>query len=166
MTSPRKNNDRESEVPSSGVRTVVSLWLVIHLFCVVVSLTTTATMSPLQLRLRQVLNPYTQLLNLDANGVQWSLTDAGELDVDHYFEIELSDGAHAGDVITLPDRGWAGGQQRKRIQRIGRAVAYFAQVVGDDNRAALIAGGIAAPVVRQYGATRAIIRCRQLTFSI
>ncbi len=155
-----QKHDDQPAGPSGTVRTYVSLWLVIHLFCVGVALSTTSTMSPMHVRLRQVLNPYTQLLHLDGNGVQWAVNDGGELDVAHYFEIELTDGPHRGEIIVLPDRGWSVGQQRKRFRRIGRAVAYYAQVVDNDNAAALIAGRIAAPIVRQYEATRAILRCR------
>ena len=62
------------ETPSESTRTVISLLLFCHLFCVVVVLSASYAPSVLQARLLRVLRPYTQTLNLDLDFTPYDLT--------------------------------------------------------------------------------------------
>jgi len=77
----------QGEKSGDAFRSVVSLILVVHLFCVAVALTSNLAPSPLQERLVTVLAPYLQLVNLDLNYTPYYLTHETSLDTDHWIEV-------------------------------------------------------------------------------
>jgi hypothetical protein len=85
MLSPE--NPKPPELPSEGVRGIVSLLLVVHLFAIVVVLGSYTSASMLQRQLAATLRLYTRTLNFDLTHVfpavaRLHLTHAGPSDVD------------------------------------------------------------------------------------
>jgi hypothetical protein len=84
---PPQETSKPPELPSEGVRGIVSLLLVVHLFAVVVVLASYTSASLLQVQLAKTLRPYTRTLNFDLTHVfpavaRLHLTHAGPTDVD------------------------------------------------------------------------------------
>ena len=158
MASTKPNPDVEDTTPtqtSETFRSIVSLVLIIHFFCVFVGITCVAQpFSPFQARLRYVLWPYTQLLNFDLEGKPYYLTyysdpgaEAEEFTDPHTdFRVEVlpaeKDPNDEDSWISLNDTGWRGGERNKRYQRLATimdevsenktAVSLLAQGVGND----------------------------------
>lgn len=148
--------DKTSENKSGeAFRSVVSLALVIHFFCVLVAMTCVAEpYSPFQARLRYVLWPYTQLLAFDLDNEPYYLTsyvDPG-VEAEEFFDphadfrVEIlpaeKDPADDSNWISLSEVGWNGGERNRRYRRLATimnavsedktAVSLLVQGVGND----------------------------------
>jgi hypothetical protein len=129
---------------SEGVRSILSLLIFIHLFCVVVSLFGNESASVLRDRLVGLLGSYTRLLNLDPEFTAGlHLTHATEYEDDHQLVLEIDD-----QVLVYPptEETWGTSllgfrQQRWRLltQRLGllattgndEAIAELARAIGE-----------------------------------
>jgi hypothetical protein len=118
-------NEPSPKLPNETVRTVVSLWLVFHLFGIALALATDTGMGRSQLleRMKRApfLSQYLYALWLDV-GYSYPLT-AGEQDGDYSIETELvyTDGHHGDRAsLALPD---AHGQRLERYQALARRAA-------------------------------------------
>ncbi len=149
-------------------RSVITLLLILHLFCIFIALSASVLASPLQLRILAVLRPYVRTLNFEIPYAQYHLTHATPLDVDHRIEL-LPQGASADNPdnwYVLPDVGFRGFDRYKRYQRLGKRMAILEQLSqngAQDMGAALseIARGVSAHFVHTGQFTPAQLRCRQ-----
>lgn len=152
--------DPGDDAPSPWGRSLLSLLLIVHLFCVAVALSSNYSPSPLQTRLLERFQFYLRTLNFDLNFTPYYLTHAMESDVDHRIEV-LPQGENpaAGESwVVLPGSGWHGGQGYKRLQRLGQVMAFYSQ---DDATAALFAQAVGRNFLQQRGVTPQQIRCRR-----
>lgn len=151
--SSRPGDNPDTKQPSEVFRSVVSLVLFIHFFCVFVGMTCVAEpYSPFQARLRYVLWPYTQLLAFDLDNEPYFLTDyvdpgaEAEQFTDPYadFRVEVlpaeKDPADEDNWVSLNDTGWKGGERNRRFRRL----ATIMNAVSEDKTAvSLLAQGVA-----------------------
>jgi hypothetical protein len=142
-------------------RSIISIFLFIHIFILFTCLTTSFTSSSFQQRLLDVFRPYTQGLNFDLGGTQLYLTHASVRDVDHRIEV-LRQGTDRTTAATWEpiSRGWQGSERLHRYQRLADALAFVQE---DEEPTALIAEAIARNYLEAEGETIEQIRCRQHT---
>jgi len=145
---------------SDKTRSVVTLLLVLHIFCVFVALSASVSPSALQTRVLAVLRPYTRLVNLEVPFAKFYLTYAGEPDTDHRLEL-LPPDASADDPSSwyvIPDVGLRGSDRYLRYQRLGEVVADFSDA---DEIASRVATDAAINYRERYGELPKTFRCRQ-----
>ncbi len=146
---------------NEAVRSVLSLLLVIHLFCIFMAVGTVLPTAPLHRRLVYILAPYVQLLNFDVDSTPYYLTHNTNLDVDHRIELlpRGADRSVADNWAVLPDVGFRGGERYRRFQRLAHVMAYFTQT---DQEAipAIIAKAVVQSYLSHTGAAPAYVRCR------
>ncbi len=154
--------------PSDLTRSIISLLLVVHLFCVFTVLASTYLRSTLQSRLVSIFGVYTELLAFDPGQfIPYFYTHGRTRDDDAVFSLDLYP---AGDVpvaqrqliktVFFPEGGsnWLG--ERRRTIRLAQQLAYFADPEVDrDDLAAEIARGVGSRVMREHGAQAAVLRC-------
>jgi hypothetical protein len=154
--------------PSDLARSILSLLLFIHFFCVFTVLASTYLRSPLQARLVSIFGVYTELLAFDPGQfTPFFYTHGRTRDDDATFSLDLypeSDAPVAQrqliKTIVLPHGGsnWLG--ERLRTIVLARQLAYFADPEVDrDDLAAEIARGVSSRVMREHGARAAVLRC-------
>jgi len=154
--------------PSDLTRSIVSLVLCIHFFCVFTVLASTYLRSSLQARLVSIFGVYTELLAFDPGQFTPFFYTHGRIrDDDATFSLDLYP---AGEVpvaqrpliktVLLPSGGanWLG--ERYRTIMLARQLAYFADPEVDrDDLAAEIARGVGSRMMREHGARAAVLRC-------
>ncbi len=149
---------------SEGVRSVVSLLILIHLFCVAISLLGNESASVLRNRLSGVLGPYTRLLNLDPEFTAgFHLTHAMEYEDDHQLLIEL-DGVGPSLLYPNPQASWSGiwlGFREQRWRLLAQRLGVLANEDNDDAVAEL-ARAVGEAVFAATDAQHLVIRCRRL----
>ena len=168
----RKSRDErsadDSATPSDEtVRSLVTLFLVLHLFCLFVAFWSSVSPSPLQVRLLSVIRPYTRLLNFELPYSQYNLTHATDIDVDHRIEVLAAEKEET-DLkgwIVLPDAGSRAGERYKRYQRFARQMARYNQLSSVFPDMAALASKLAQDTAANFVHQREIkpkeIRCRQ-----
>ena len=172
----------QGEKSGDAFRSVVSLILVVHLFCVVVALGSNLAPSPLQERLVTVLAPYLQLVNLDLNYTPYYLTHETALDTDHWIEVlpseakadaeaQLREADRPGaevptdaDIeddawLNLTDKGLRGGDRRHRYQRYAKIMDIYAD---REDFSGTIAERAVLYASSRLGIDSIQIRCRRL----
>jgi len=142
-------------------RSIISIFLFIHLFILFTCLTTSFTSSSFQQRLLGIFQPYTQVLNFHLGGTKLFLTRASVRDVDHQIEV-LRQGRDRTTAATWEpiSRGWQGSERLQRYQRLADAMALVQE---DEEPTALIAEAIARNYLETDGKAIEQIRCRQHT---
>ncbi len=148
----------EPAIASQGLRTLVSFLLFVHLFAVAVAIASSnyrASGLVRQLRLR-FLTPYLQTLNMDM-AYNFHLTHADELDVDHFFEMEIESDGGDKKTVTLPEAGIRPAERRRRYQQLAFETAAL---VGNDVGESVLPRAVAARLLVENGGTRGTIRCR------
>lgn len=181
---PASSQDTPSSEPeqtlSGTARALISLAVVIHLFCVFVALTANAVnVSELHSRLAGKLAAYTQSLNFEPAFVQDRSANVNEVvpyfltynrqlfdstippieharspDCDHRIEV-LPEGKEATDPtqwIVIPDGGFRAGEQYKRQQRFARNLGFFGTTPNNEDPAATLTRSI----VRHYLVERGV----------
>ena len=146
---------------NSTARSVASLVLFIHLFCLAVALTANQAPSPLQERLLFVFRPYTQLLNFDVSFIRFDLTQETADDADQRIEY-LPEGKAATDTnawMLLSD-GIRGGDRQHRYQRLATLMSFFG-AREDDSTTAVLASAVSTHLYQQRGAPIDQIRVRR-----
>ncbi|MFO0902588.1 MAG: hypothetical protein U0939_06285 [Pirellulales bacterium] len=134
-------------VPST-VRSIASLALFVHLFCLALVLTSNQAASPLQQRLLFVFRPYTQLLNFDVSYTRFDYTQETIDDADQRIEYlpEGKSNAQASDWVHLT-AGSPGSDRLQRYQRLAGVMSFFASRE-DDGTTAVIAAAIGTHLYR------------------
>lgn len=146
-------------MPRSEIQSGLTLFVLIHFFCVFVAIFSNWSPSALQMRLNQVFRVYTGTLNFDLNFTPYHLTHATEEDVDHHVQY-LPAGASADEDSAWQDvaYGLRGSDRRQRYQRWASVLAFFRQ---DDTITARLARAAAATVIRHDGKSIQQIRARK-----
>ncbi len=163
-----KSVDSDPGVPSDLARSILSLVLVLHFFCVFTVLASTYLRSTLQARLVLIFGMYTELLAFDPGQfIPYFYTHGTTRDDDAIFSLDLYP---AGDVpvaqrqliksVAFPAEGSHWLDERRRTIRLAQQLAYFADPEVDrDDLAAEIARGVGSRVMREHGAAAAVLRC-------
>lgn len=141
-------------MPSQGVRTFITFLLFLHLFALFVAVASNfRPVSPLRMQLREVplVTPYLQALHMDL-AYNYHLTYATELDIDHYFELDLnSAGAGSKEANTTlgfpaPDLGI--GLQAQRYRNLALNAA---QLVENDDQDGILPKAVARRLLLEQG---------------
>jgi hypothetical protein len=151
MGTPNKANTVDATgdaagMPGGGIRTVISLLLVIHLFCLLVVFAGLYSPSELQTRLLVVLRPYTQTLALDLNQAThfspYFIVEAPAYDptypespydpfyADPRIELRLGDADSPREAI-LPQAGFPGSPAYRREQTLARYLSALSEAESD-----------------------------------
>lgn len=154
-----KRGSAESQSTSAGLRTLLTLAIIFHVFFALVAVSSNFAPSELQFQILSKFRFYTRLLNFDLNFTPYHLTHATEADVDHRIEVlpEGRDGAAASDWLLLSG-GFRGSDSYKRYQRLASIWAFQAQNEGEP---ALFAQAVGTHVARQRAIKPKQIRCRR-----
>ncbi len=152
---------------SAETRTWVSLLLFVHLFAVVVAVTTYTRPSMLQERLHDLFEPYLRNLHLTAlpNSypfARFHLTHAGTTDVDFSIEIEAQRAEGTSDVIKLPPTPLQPLIRFRRYQALTNATGSLATGEMGDAVTSILPKTIAGEVLRRENAEGGVIRIRSL----
>jgi hypothetical protein len=152
---------------SSPVRSLISLLLFIHLFCVGVVLSSNFRRSRLQNDLVGLFAVYTQLLNFDPDYTPYYYTLGRQLDDDTWFTIDLYADAEQQvsaqpllKTVTLPEGGtnWLG--DRRKYFRLAEILAANADPdTENDDITGEIARSVGARIMREENARRAVVQC-------
>jgi len=161
---PKTRNKKIAIVDTQGLsektRSLVTLFLVLHLFCVFVALSASVSPSSLQTRILTVLRPYTRLANLEVPFAKYYITYAAEPDTDHRLEL-LPPEASPDDPSSwyvMPDAGLRGSDRYLRYQRLGEVVADFSDA---DEITSRVATAAAVSYRERFGELPKTFRCRQ-----
>jgi hypothetical protein len=140
---------------NSTTSSVVSLWLVLHILCVVCVLSASVNPSALQNRLATVFAPYSQTLHLHPGDVRFPIVSSDALSDEHFLVLETQSGT---TKVRLPDQESTLGLERQRLTAICTGVAYFAE---RDELAGYYARAVGGKLLRELQQNRAVIRCVQ-----
>jgi hypothetical protein len=151
----------------SVTRSLISLALFIHLFCIAVVLSSNFRRSRLQSDLVRIFAAYTQLLNFDPDFTPYYYTFGREIDDDTWFSVDLYADANQPvasqsllTTVRLPEGGtnWLG--ERRRYFRLAQFLASHAGPEGEnDDVTGEIARAVGGRVIREQKAGRAVVRC-------
>lgn len=149
------------------LRSVISLLLVLHLFCVAVVLSSNFRRSLLQNELVRIFACYTQLLDFDPQFTPYYYTLGRPLDDDTVFVIDLyargdlpASGQPLAATVRLPTGGsnWFG--DRERYFRLARLLAWYADPDNEnDDITGEIVRSVGARIMHETGNKRAVLRC-------
>jgi hypothetical protein len=153
--------------PSPAVRSLLSLLLFIHFFCVLVVLSSTYIRSRLQGRLVAIFGPYTQLLAFDPGTyTPFYYTHGMVRDDDAVIEIDLYPDveqlvARQGRITTerIPGDGSRWLDQHHRGIALGKRLAFYGDPeIGDEEVSSRIVRSIGARMMREENARGALVR--------
>jgi len=149
-------------VPSSGLRTTLTLLLLLHFFALFVAVVSNfGARSGLRLQLREVpgVRTYLHLLNMDT-AYNYHLVFGTREDRDFQCELVLAPGqrpqtaGQAGEdqretVLLMPHDMWPGSRRRRYLMLSHNTAAN----VGDDQIESLLPAALASGMLRQRGVT-------------
>jgi hypothetical protein len=165
-TSPIKPKTT-SDQSAALLRSVISLVLCIHLFCVATVLASNFRRSPLQTRLVSIFAAYTRLLDFDPEFTPYYYTLGRALDDDTWLVIDLYASAdqpviqqQVATTVRLPDAGSNWFDDRRRALRLARLLAASADRESEnDDVTSEIARSVGSWAMRQTNNHRAVVRC-------
>jgi hypothetical protein len=148
----------------SEARTAASLILIVHLFAVVVAVTTYTRPGPLQERLHDLFDPYLRNLHLTAYPVSYPfarfhLTHALPNDVDFTCQVEFSKDGKS-ETVSVPEPGLQPLVRYRRYQALANAAGTLADTEANEDFNAILPKSIAGSILRSRGATQGVFRCR------
>jgi hypothetical protein len=145
----------DAEQDGSTLRSVVSLVLFLHLFCVAVVLASNLLRSPLQSQLVSLFAPYTQLLHFDPAFVPYHYTSGVPADDDVALIVRLYPDANtrideqvrlAEIDLTSSGANWLGDRRPMALSRI---LGLMAETQNDE-AASEIAASVGTAVMREH----------------
>ena len=141
-------HDQTSSLPSEGLRTVVSLLLFMHLFCIATVLSGSFSPSQLQTDLATTVGPYARTLHLDPGFVMFQLTD-GELGMTqlHRWQVFRVEGESEHLICQFPDKEPSWSFAFQRYDNLARLCAVYASNPDLDDE---IAATVAKSLVHRY----------------
>jgi hypothetical protein len=149
------------------VRSVVSLALCVHLFCVAVVMASNFRRSPLQARLVSIFAFYTRLLHFDPERTPYYYTLGRPVDDDSWLEIDLYASAElpvaqqeraATTRLPAPGSNWLG--ERRRGFTLAKQLAAAADPENEnEDLTSELARSVGAWAIRQSQNQRAVVRC-------
>jgi len=145
-----------------GARSALSLVLFIHLFAIAVALSSYASPSGVQARLREMLAVYLQNLNFDLtqnayNVARFHQTHATPSDVDFQLQIDATLPDGTARTLTIPEDGLRPPLRQRRYQSLANAVGNMAE---SEEFQAVLPRYIAASVLNDWGASAGKFTCR------
>lgn len=164
--STRSSSDAARTAPASAQQ-IVSLLVILHLFCVFIALTSYTRRSALQNRLLTLLAPYVRTINLAPASAPYHLTQYDALtgdnpqDDEHFVELQIvgADGQpefHKLDefAISFPDA-------RRRYRTLASEMVYsLPDEATGDNRLAELARASAGFGLKRLGADSGVLRLK------
>src|SRR4051794_20877881 len=164
MSATKPANSDDSAAP---LRSLVSLALCIHLFCVATVLASNFRRSPLQGRLVSIFAAYTRLLHFDPEFTPYYYTLGRPLDDDTWLVIDLYPSGEQpvaqqqlASSIQLPDGGSNWLENRRRGFQLAKLLAASADPPSEnDDITSEIARAVGGWAMRQSGNGRAVVRC-------
>jgi hypothetical protein len=153
--------------PSELTRTVVSFLVFIHLFALVVGITSNEVPSQLESELGQLkgLRQYRQALGMDLPYTYYFTRGndpGGELDIDYTIEATIKRADGSTETVKFPDAEMSPHQRFHRYQKLATRLAEFA--ADDAEPLNFLAQSIAGGLLRSHDAKSLDLRCRgQLT---
>lgn len=157
----------QSEKDDNLWRSVVSLALVIHLFCVGVVLASNFRRSALQTRLISIFAAYTKSLHFDSDFTPYYYTLGRVSDDDTYLAIDLYasadlpvDRQEIASSTRLPEGGSGWFENRRRAIQLAKLLAERAESESDTDQdvASELARSVGGYAMRQSGNQRAVVR--------
>jgi len=161
MPSNTSNTEQSVELPSSTVRTTVSLLVFIHLFCVLAGMMAIFEPSALQANLVRVLSPYTQVACLDLSGRPLYLAPR----VPHDFPHEVATVTSEGERQVMADyQGLTPAARRRR--HLARVFALYTDPQQQTPAAfrAALARAVGLYRINHSEATRSDVICSRQAF--
>jgi hypothetical protein len=157
----------KSDDGGAMLRSVVSLALCIHLFCVAVVLASNFRRSPLQARLVSIFAAYTQFLHFDPEFMPYFYTLGRPIDDDTWLVIELYPSAdqpvseqQLAETMRLPGGGSNWLDHRRRGFQLAKLMAASADPQAEnDDVTSEIARAVGRWAMRQSKNERAVVRC-------
>jgi len=159
----------KSETPSDGatLRSVLSLLICIHLFCVAVVLAANFRRSPLQGKLVSIFSGYTKLMHFDPEFTPYYYTLGRPTDDDTWLVIDLYPSAEqpvaqqqAAKTVRLPEGGSNWFDNRKRAFQLAKLLANAAEPGNEnDDFSGEIARSVGGWAMRTTDNHRAVVRC-------
>jgi hypothetical protein len=153
---------------SPGVQQFVSLVLILHLFCVLVALTSYTQRSPLQDRLLSVLAPYTRTLDIAPTVAPYhytqydALTGDGDLDDEIYIEIDIENAAGEREKHHLDQLGFGFPDAHKRYSSYAREMAFYVtETGGGDTELGEFAKSVTRYALTELGADAGVLRLKR-----
>lgn len=127
--------DSGDGLPTSGIRSLLSIWIPIHLFALLVSYTSVVEPSGLQRQMGQLLQPYLRLPHFGADDRPVYLTHGEPLEQAHRLQVTSS----SKDPRTLRDEDWRTVRLTGRVtpglaasDRIARYLSTVALLSGNE----------------------------------
>jgi hypothetical protein len=164
---PLTTTTAQRDAGPGTLRSVISLVLFIHLFCVAVVLSSNFRRSRLQARLVSLFAPYTQLLCFDPDFTPYYFTLGRSSDDDTWLAIDLYadatqpvSGQPIAKSVRLHDGTsvWLG--NRRRAMQLAQMVAAHADPeTENDDLTSAIARPVGAWFIRATHNGRAVVRC-------
>jgi hypothetical protein len=158
---------KPSSDDTSAVRSLISLALTIHLFCVAVVLASNFRRSPLLSRLVSIFAVYTQLLDFDPQFTPYYYTLGRPVDDDTWLAIDLyADAEQPVDrqpilrTMQLPPSGVSPLGARRPAFQMAKFLASRADAENEnDDFTGQMARSIGQWAMQQGSARRAVVRC-------
>jgi len=152
---------------SSETRTWVSLVLFVHLFVLVVAMTSYTRPSALQLRLHNLFAPYLRNLHLTALPVSYPfarlhLSHATETDADFAVQVDVAGADGKNQTVTLPPDGLWPLVRFRRYQDLANATGTLASGEPGDAVTNVLPKVVGGAILREHGATGGVIRVEAL----
>ena len=137
----------------STAQTVVTVLLLIHLFCLMIGVVSNAgPLSPFRLALRKVplVPQYLQLLDMD-RGYDFPLTPGPPEEGAYQFQLTAPAAQPGAPAIRLPDISLTPRIRRGRYEKLAMAIADLATLYeGDPHHQTLLAGDIGKCLVDKF----------------
>lgn len=167
VETPATDPQRPAIPWSPETRTWVSLLLFVHLFAVVVAVSTYTRPSTLQRRLHGVFAPYLRNLHLTALPTSYPfarfhLTFAGQSDVDFSVEVDAQRADGSSETVTIPQTPLQPLVRWRRYQALANAAGTLASGDMGDAASSILPKAIAGGVLRSENASGGAIRIRAL----
>ena len=150
---------------SAEVRSAASLLLFIHLFAVIVAVTTYTQPSLLQRRLHELCDLYVRNLHLSAYPVtypfaRFHLTHANPTDVDFSCEMTIDSAGPDAAPIVIPPPGLQPLVRYRRYQALANATGTLAEDALDDGAAGILPRAIGGSILKRRDAAQGEFRVR------
>jgi hypothetical protein len=163
---PRPKSFAEKTAPPA-VQQIVSLLLVLHLFCVALVVTAYTRASALQVRLLDIMALYTRTLDLAPAVAPYHLTQYDALisdnpqDDEHYLELEFVNAEGETEVHNLNEAALPLPDARRRYRTLASEMVYsMGEGTENENRLGQLARAAAAYGLRKWDAEVGVLRLK------
>lgn len=150
---------------SPEVRTWVSLLLFVHLFAVVVAVTTYTRPSLVQEQLHELFAPYLRNLHLTAYPnsypfARFYLTHALPTDAEYSCQIEFQAPDGKTETVVIPSSGLQPRVRYRRYQALANATGTLAENESNEDFSSILPRAIAGSILKRRGASQGVLRCK------